>query len=804
MVNMLQSALGLRSSKRTVGRLGLATLAILVTSVFAALSPLGPTGLSSSPPAAAVPPTSAWTTQSNYGSYFSLQDMSCPTSSMCVAVGVAEGTQVNVGGATTTGGAIEVTLDGGSTWHAQSEPSGVGDLIKVSCANSSICVALSSFDLAVSTTDGGVTWSKDVLPNVINDISCPSPSDCVGVGQSAIVSNDGGSTWQAATIPSADTDLRSVSCASSSDCVAIGVDSGESTVISTSTDGGRTWTNAMLPTGFLPQAFSGDVACSPSTCVATSGGAVEWSNDGGLTWQTSTIPSSISSVSSLACGASSVCVGSVSSSSGPQIIYTSNGGQSWTPGNLPSGTLPIPAVTCVTDALCRAIASVTTSAGSFVASLLTTADGGATWTSGAISEGIAPFTSISCSTAAHCDTVATTPNVLTTANGGSTWTAVSPPSGVTGLQSISCSATSSCLLSAVNGNAAKLFATSNGGTSWQSRVLPSLQYGIDAVACAPTLDCAAGATSIAGYPGMPQIVGNNVFSTDGGVTWKAIDGPFDPGALACSTNSNCIARGDLRAINGIGFGVQYIAQGGNISEATVPGGGANPNSSLGITCVKTGVCEVVGESSNTVGAWYQSTNYGSTWTALTLPSGVGPLSGVSCFSATTCTAVGQHTDGTPLILSTTDGGSTWAEPTVPSEVSTLVAVSCPTSGVCEATGTGSLGGGVIIGTVVAPPTTSVVLPATGATVSGSATLDATASSGAGVASVSFEVSGGSLTNHVVGTAAPTYYGWVSSWDTTTVPNGTYTLESVATDVDGTTTTSAPVTITVSNLPRPRS
>ena len=97
----------------------------------------------------------------------------------------------------------------------------------------------------------------------------------------------------------------------------------------------------------------------------------------------------------------------------------------------------------------------------------------------------------------------------------------------------------------------------------------------------------------------------------------------------------------------------------------------------------------------------------------------------------------------------------------------------------------------------AAPTTSVVIPATGATQSGAAaTLDASASPN--VTSVSFEVSGGTLTDDVVVTATPTVYGWLSQWNTTAVPNGTYTVQSVASYAGGVSGTSAPVTVTVNN------
>ncbi len=95
----------------------------------------------------------------------------------------------------------------------------------------------------------------------------------------------------------------------------------------------------------------------------------------------------------------------------------------------------------------------------------------------------------------------------------------------------------------------------------------------------------------------------------------------------------------------------------------------------------------------------------------------------------------------------------------------------------------------------------MLIPSGGASLSGTAALlDASASSAAGIASVTFEVSGNGLSDHVIGTATPTIYGWLAQWNTTTVPNGTYSLESVATDTVAETTTSSPITINVDNPP----
>ena len=89
------------------------------------------------------------------------------------------------------------------------------------------------------------------------------------------------------------------------------------------------------------------------------------------------------------------------------------------------------------------------------------------------------------------------------------------------------------------------------------------------------------------------------------------------------------------------------------------------------------------------------------------------------------------------------------------------------------------------------------IPSSGATQSGTAALlDASAS--ANVTSVKYELTGGTLTDQLIATATPTYYGWLAQWNTTTVPNGTYTLQSVAAYSGGVTGTSPGVTVTVAN------
>jgi hypothetical protein len=64
--------------------------------------------------------------------------------------------------------------------------------------------------------------------------------------------------------------------------------------------------------------------------------------------------------------------------------------------------------------------------------------------------------------------------------------------------------------------------------------------------------------------------------------------------------------------------------------------------------------------------------------------------------------------------------------------------------------------------------------------------------------VQFKITGGGLSSAVTVTAAPYIYGWYAEWNTTSVPDGTYTLRSIATDTNGVTGASPAMKVTVAN------
>ena len=66
----------------------------------------------------------------------------------------------------------------------------------------------------------------------------------------------------------------------------------------------------------------------------------------------------------------------------------------------------------------------------------------------------------------------------------------------------------------------------------------------------------------------------------------------------------------------------------------------------------------------------------------------------------------------------------------------------------------------------------------------------------------FEISGGpnSLSDQSIGTATATFFGYLVSLNTLDYPNGTYTIQSVANDDQGLSTTSTPLSVTIENPP----
>jgi hypothetical protein len=95
------------------------------------------------------------------------------------------------------------------------------------------------------------------------------------------------------------------------------------------------------------------------------------------------------------------------------------------------------------------------------------------------------------------------------------------------------------------------------------------------------------------------------------------------------------------------------------------------------------------------------------------------------------------------------------------------------------------------------PVTSMVVPSTGATLSGVQGL-AAKPIGPGVVAVDFVATGGAVHGAKIASGASSYVGWLATWDTRRVANGSYSLVSVSYDAQGRSSTSPSVVVTVRN------
>ena len=97
-----------------------------------------------------------------------------------------------------------------------------------------------------------------------------------------------------------------------------------------------------------------------------------------------------------------------------------------------------------------------------------------------------------------------------------------------------------------------------------------------------------------------------------------------------------------------------------------------------------------------------------------------------------------------------------------------------------------------------PPTTKMLVPANGQTVSGTRVIiDARGSSNL-VGNLQFVLTGGHYNKSVIGTGVYSIAGFVLEWNSSHVPNGTYLLQSRGTDDAGGVTYSSGITVTVHN------
>ncbi|HVE68001.1 MAG TPA: YCF48-related protein [Solirubrobacteraceae bacterium] len=264
---------------------------------------------------AAIAPTTSlgagWAPQAS-GTSTHLYDVSCSSTSHCVAVGAA--------------GTIRKTTNGGATWSASSSGS-LATLSGVACPAASACYAVGWNGTVLKSADGGSTWTNQTVAasEFYYDISCVSASSCVisGSPDKIRTTTNGGMTWTLRASGTTGAELTGVSCPVASTCYIVTNPSGQALK---STDGGATWSAQVISSSAL-----NSVACSDaSTCTAVGqSGTVRRTTDG-TTWTAQSAGTS-TFVFDVICLSSSICFASdgLVAPSQSKIYSTSNGGSTW-------------------------------------------------------------------------------------------------------------------------------------------------------------------------------------------------------------------------------------------------------------------------------------------------------------------------------------------------------------------------------------------------------------------------------------------------------------------------------------------
>jgi hypothetical protein len=333
-------------------------------------------------------------------------NLTCPTVRTCYV----EGDNATSASGPADMDSFYASYSGGLSWSVLPLPSGLTFTSALSCGSAADCAAGGLYDgqpVFVQTADGGHSWTVEPLPaaavGLIFQLSCPTTTTCDGLlttsaaelplgqqfygGVTFLRTIDAGRHFATSAFPAWES-MQALSCATVSDCVAIGVSSADlganaiasRVFVAASTNGGVSWTQGSLPSGFGPGPFP-QVACPDAEHCFVVGTAdprtgysdVAMSADGGRTWTERPLPADVPQpgLAGISCPTDSTCYasgdeaiaqrfphGSVNGGSA-MIMVTHDAGLHWSrirfavPAHVPSG-MQIDAFMMVGDIQCPA------------------------------------------------------------------------------------------------------------------------------------------------------------------------------------------------------------------------------------------------------------------------------------------------------------------------------------------------------------------------------------------------------------------------------------------------------------------
>jgi photosystem II stability/assembly factor-like uncharacterized protein len=362
-----------------------------------------------------------------------------------------------------------------------------------------------------------------------------------------------------------------------------------------STDFGSTWTDYLMPSGFVS---TSPLVCSDATDCAAGGTynsqpVLVMTSDGGHSFAINPLPAGVGTIYSLSCPSTQFCAGLVAKNADPNMVpedatllSTSDGGVHFSNSSIFAGD-SMEQIVCSSDLACTTIgASDSLGINDATAGVsAVTTNGGQTWSAGIfpVGFGVNYLSQISCADAQNCSVIgniempiANPPACATIKPSPPKSTPSTPPAQSSAVAAISKleyryamaafqGADSKSFSCEVGGNGETIISdiasTSDGGRTWTPEQLPSdvPQPQLSGISCPSENECwVSGSAAISQQVGTAYDGGSSVLigTTNAGTSWSKVIFSVPEGSpnfdgqsflsaafISCPTVDDCAANG---------------------------------------------------------------------------------------------------------------------------------------------------------------------------------------------------------------------------------------------------------------------